>query len=62
MPHQTGALQDAQVLAHRRSSDGELVGELADGTRPAGEAGDDLAADWLAEGVEDGSGVVVRSC
>ena len=40
---QAGVLEHLQVLGHRRPADRQLLGELADGPRPLGQARDDRA-------------------
>src|SRR4051794_12816640 len=41
--HQSSFSEDLQVLGHRWAADRQLVGDLADGARPLGEARDDGA-------------------
>jgi len=47
--HQAGALQNLEVLGHRRAGDRQLARELADGPRPLAEQLEDRASGRIPE-------------
>ena len=50
--HETGILEDAQVLRDRRPADRERPRQLADGHRPAAQTHEDGAARAVPQGVQ----------
>jgi hypothetical protein len=52
MGHETGILEDAQMLRHGRPADGKLRCELRNRSGPALQELEDLTPGWIAERVE----------
>jgi hypothetical protein len=50
--HQSGVLQDLEVFADRRPTDGQLIGELTDGARTGAQPFQDAAAGRIAERIQ----------